>query len=200
MSLVQQSNPKLTFVFGLVTGIAVFGIIGFALMYSKLKPESVQENLEVLAEETVGDIAQPPSGPQALDPGIKGVTTFADSGDPVCKNEGLPVVYLFSTTWCPHCSWIQPTFDSAVKEFVDEGKIKAYHWEIDINDDTLTIEEETQVPPEHLAIYQKFNPRGSIPTFVFGCKYYRIGNGFEAQDDLAAEEAEFRALVESMID
>lgn len=127
-------------------------------------------------------------------------TFYVDSEAEICTEEGKPVVYLFSTTWCPHCTWIIDTFDSTMKEYVDAGDIAAYHWELDTNDNTLTEETEAAVPDEHKAVYQQFNPRGSIPTFVFGCKYYRIGNGHERADDLAAEEQEFRDLIAKMLE
>ncbi len=106
---------------------------------------------------------------------------------------------MYSTTWCSHCNWVGPTFDSVVQEYVDEGKIIAYHWELDIKDNTLTSEVENEIPASELAVYNLFNPRGSIPTFVFGEKYYRIGNGYERQDDLSAEERDFRAAIDALL-
>jgi hypothetical protein len=43
------------------------------------------------------------------------------------------------------------------------------------------------------------NPNGTIPTFIFGCKYYRIGAGYEAQKDLEAEKREFRQIIDKLI-
>jgi thiol-disulfide isomerase/thioredoxin len=129
----------------------------------------------------------------------EGLETFKDSGKAICTEDGKPVVYLFSTTWCPHCKWITETYESVVQEYIDAGQIVAYHWELDINDDTLTEEVEGTVPSAHRAIYSEFNPRGSIPTFVFGCRYYRVGNGYEQEGSLEKEEAEFRSIIESMI-
>ncbi|MAG44642.1 hypothetical protein CL633_02010 [bacterium] len=117
----------------------------------------------------------------------------------ICKQDEKPVIRLFSTTWCPHCEWITETYDNIVKEYQDAGKIIAHHWEVDIDDDVLTPEKETQIPSEELAIYKEFNPRGSIPTFVFGCKYFRVGNGYEQENDLEAEEEEFREIIELLI-
>jgi len=127
--------------------------------------------------------------------------SFTNTGEEICTEDGKPIIRLFSTTWCPHCSWIIDTYDSVVKEYVDAGKIVAYHWEIDIGDDTLTEEVETEVPAEELAIYRAANERGSIPTYVFGCKYARIGNGYERQGDdgLILEDAEFRALIDELV-
>ncbi len=127
------------------------------------------------------------------------IKTFRYFDGEACTEDGKPVIYLFSTTWCPHCRWIKSTFDSVVSEYVSEGKIVAHHWELDTKDDTLTIGTEGVIPAEDMAVYTRFNPRGSIPTFVFGCKYYRIGNGYEKQGRLDLEAAEFRAVIEKLL-
>jgi len=140
----------------------------------------------------------PPTGNQTniTNPDIK---TFKAIEGPVETIDGKPVIRLFSTTWCPHCIWIKPTFDRVVKEYADAGKIVAHHWEMDTGDDTLTPEIETSVPASEQAVFQKFNPNNTIPTFVFGGKYYRIGNGYEQQQNLTAEEKEFRAVIDELI-
>ncbi|MBR9677258.1 hypothetical protein GOV04_03890 [Candidatus Woesearchaeota archaeon] len=132
---------------------------------------------------------------------ITEITTFEDTGEEICVDElGKPIVRLFSTTWCPHCKWIQKTFDRTVSEYVDQGLITAYHWELDTKDDTLTSIVETTVSVEEQQLFQKYNPRGGVPTFVFGCKYIRLGNGYEQQNDLDAEEAEFRVVIEKLLE
>jgi len=139
---------------------------------------------------------QPATGEPGTDWDIQ---TFTDSGNSVELIGGKPVIRLFSTTWCSHCNWAGPTYDRVVKEYVDTGKIVAYHWQLDINDDALTEATETEIPGGEMAVYREFNPRGSIPTYVFGGKYYRIGNGFERTGDLESEEKEFRAVIEQVI-
>ncbi len=130
---------------------------------------------------------------------VAGNTFYEASEEEVCMEDGKPIIRMFSTTWCPHCEWIKDTFDKVAKEYVDEGKIVAHHWELDIGDDTLTDVSETVVPESETAIFSQFNPTGGVPTFIFGCKYYRIGNGYEATGDLASEEAEFREIIEGLI-
>lgn len=144
-----------------------------------------QSNNEVLEQNT----------PQV----IGSLGTFAEVNNDLCTEDGKPVIMLFSTTWCPHCIWIKDTFDKVASEYVSEGKIAAYHWELDMGDNTITEEVENNVPDKHMQIYQAFNPEGSIPTFVFGCKYYRIGNGYEREDSLTKEEAEFRQIIDTLI-
>ena len=129
---------------------------------------------------------------------IKEGTFYSNEGEIQYEN-GKPVIRLFTTTWCPHCTWIKDTFDNVVKEYLQNGHILAYHWELDTGDNTITDIVETEVPQTELEIFQTFNPEGSIPTFVFGNKYWRIGNGYESQNDLGAEEAEFRIIIEKLI-
>lgn len=128
--------------------------------------------------------------------------TFTYTDNEICNEDGKPIIRLFSTTWCPHCKWVGETYERVVNEYVSNGEIVAYHWEIDIKDDTLTSENEGSIPSSELDVYKEFNPRGSIPTFVFGCKYSRVGNGYEREGEagLLKEEKEFRQIIESLIE
>lgn len=124
--------------------------------------------------------------------------TFSETDDEICTEDGKPIIRLFSTTTCPHCKWISETYENTVMDYVNEGLIVARHWEFDTRDDTLTLDVEGEIPEEELLAYEKFST-GAVPTFVFGCKYGRLGNGYERQNDLVAEEAEFRKIIEELI-
>lgn len=129
---------------------------------------------------------------------LPNITTFIDSGGAIETKNGKPVVRLFSTTWCPHCVWIKSAYEDVVKEYAARGLIVAYHWEFDLDDDTLR-DEKIPVPESEKDIFRKFSPGGGVPTFVFGGRYYRRGNGYETQKDLEAEKAEFRAVIEELL-
>ena len=123
--------------------------------------------------------------------------TFLETGDELCVNEqGQPLIRLFSTTWCPHCQWIDSVYSKVVEEY--EGSIEAHNWLLDTDDDSLT-QSKDPIPASEREVYATYNPQGSIPTFVFGCKYVRIGNGYETQDDKDAEEREFRSIIDELI-
>ncbi|MBW2999831.1 peptidylprolyl isomerase, partial [Candidatus Woesearchaeota archaeon] len=174
--------------------------IRFSLLQQKQQAVLITYINQLMAKADVEMFPITGSNPAALNPSSNpGISTFMDSGDEICTEDGKPVVRLFSTTTCPHCKWIKGTFDSVAKEYVELGEIVAYHWELDTKDDTLTEEAENDVPPNELALFQKYDPQGGVPAFVFGCKYVRIGNGYEMQNDLAAEEAEFRNLIGELI-
>jgi thiol-disulfide isomerase/thioredoxin len=189
----QYASPKTTFIFGLILGVAAFASL--SLLYSYLALGRLSSN-----QAAVGDTNQQEQTP-AVEPTGTQVGSFIDTGKTLCKENGKPVVTLYSTTWCPHCQWIQATFDKVVSDAVKQGKIVAYHWQLDTGDNTLTKAVETSVPASEEAIYNEFNPNGSIPTFVFGCRYYRIGNGYEQEGDAgkAKEEQEFKDLINKML-
>lgn len=200
----EDNNSKQQFLLGLFGGIAVVSVIGLIVLGIVLITSNGDGDGNVAGQQNLpaGQNQTPPpaEGPNGTPTSVVGVNTFLEKeGAEICREDGKPVVYLFSTTWCPHCAWIGETFQSTINKYVEEGKIVAYQWEVDINDNALTSEKESVVPADHLAIYKEFNPNGSIPTFVFGCKYYRVGNGYEQVDDLASEQAEFEALIEEMI-
>ncbi|MFA5076452.1 MAG: thioredoxin family protein [Patescibacteria group bacterium] len=191
---VAPNTTKTSFLFGLFAGLAIVGVIAFSLLFlSTVDKTATPDN-----SGTVVNVQTPSQnlGVESQATTVTGITTFSEKKNAeICEENGKPVVYLFTTTWCPHCTWIKDTFDAVVSKAVAAGQIVAYHWEIDTGDDTLTPAVETTFPAAAQAVYQEFNPNGSIPTFVFGCKYYRVGNGHESADDLAAEKAEFEALI-----
>ena len=203
----QKSANKQQFLLGLFGGIAAVAVIGLIIMAvvffsgkkGEVAGEQAQNNQNNQNTNTQPAETPPTTGPVTVPISVAEAKTFFEKKDAtVCKDGGKPVVYLFSTTWCPHCVWIKDTFDSIMKKYVDEGKIVAYHYEVDTGDDTLTAAKETKVPDSALAVYNEFNPEGSIPTFIFGCKYFRIGNGYEQQGDLNAEIVEFEALIKDL--
>ena len=110
--------------------------------------------------------------------------------------DGKAVIRMYSTTWCPHCSWVGPAFEEVAKEY--EGRVVAKHWEVDIGDDTLTVEFEGGIPTKELETFRELNPSGGVPYFVFG-NYVRSGTAFELQDDLEAEKEDFRLVIETLL-
>lgn len=189
----QYVSPKTTFISGLVLGVAVFASL--SMLYSYLALGRMNAGQNVVANTNQEEQVQ------QNEPAGTSVGSFIDTGKPICKENGKPIIRLFSTTWCPHCQWIIKTFDKVASEYMAKGKIIAHHWELDTFDDTLTKEVEKAVPASEEAVYNEFNPNGSIPTFIFGCRYYRIGNAFEKEGDagLIKEEQEFRNLFDKIL-
>jgi thiol-disulfide isomerase/thioredoxin len=125
-------------------------------------------------------------------------STFYSTGDQVCAdNNGKPYVFMFSATFCSHCTWIKDTFKSLQGEFPEEINLQI--WELDTGDNPLTFPVEERVPTEFRNIYDTYNSQGSVPTFVFGCEYMRIGNGYEAQNNLQAEAEDFKFIISKLL-
>jgi thiol-disulfide isomerase/thioredoxin len=85
-------------------------------------------------------------------------------------NGGLPKVYFFGTTWCPHCSWEKPIFEDITGMF--EGHIDMKIVMIDQNPDE-----------NDMATFKHYSPDGYIPVIIMGGKYYRIGAGESLGED-----------------
>ena len=150
------------------------------------------------------DTSSDNSGDSTIDPDKivpSAITTFdhVDSGD-ICREDGKPVIRMFSTPTCPHCAWSSEAFEPVVQMYMDQGLIVAHHWDLYTGDDLLTSEVEDEIPESEMEIYDTFSPQSYVPTFVFGCTYYRVGTGHEGEDDLEAEAAEFMAVIEELLD
>jgi thiol-disulfide isomerase/thioredoxin len=118
-----------------------------------------------------------------------------DSG--ICTENGKPIIRLYSTSGCGHCSWVKPAFNDVVDDY--SNRIVAHNWVLDKEDDALTPQDEDGIPPREYDIYDTFNPANTVPTFVFGCKYYRVGTAYEREDNLAAERSEFRNVIDALL-
>lgn len=125
------------------------------------------------------------------------ILTFKVSGDALCTSNGKPIIRMFSLTQCSHCQWIFPAFEAVIQEY--SGRIVVHDWQLDADDDALTPEQETQIPVLEETIFQKYNPQISVPTFVFGCKYFRVGTAYEASGGLEAEKIEFRSVIDELL-
>jgi peptidyl-prolyl cis-trans isomerase C len=124
--------------------------------------------------------------------------TFRDTGKDICANDkGQPIVLLFTSSGCSHCNWVGETFDITVMEYVEMGLIEAHHYNKNTNDDLLTPDLETDIPKKYLKIDEQ--SEGYVPYFNFGCKYHRIGTGYERQDDLFSEEIEMRKVIDALL-
>lgn len=97
---------------------------------------------------------------------IKNDINFKEKDVAICKENGKPIIYYFGSTACPHCQWETPALDSVVNSF---GSYVSYHKNIDNSLDQN--------------IFEQYSS-GSIPAIVLGCKYYRIGSGERAGEEV----------------
>ena len=126
-------------------------------------------------------------------------TTFKSTGDEACMEDNKPLVYLFCTAKSPHCEWIRETFNLVMREYTNNNTIAAYNWELDTGDNLLTEATETFIPKYHFALFQKYNPENTVPTYIFGCKYAGVGNAYEPENNLDAEKQEFISVIDKLL-
>ncbi len=130
---------------------------------------------------------------------LPGVSTFLAKEYPggICTDNGKPILRMFGTSECPHCEWVAGTYDSVVKSY--GPRVVAHRWIMDDKDDALTPQAEGSVPASEIDVYYAFNPGYTTPTFVFGCRYYRVGTEYEDEKDLAAEARDFKAVIDKLL-
>lgn len=129
-------------------------------------------------------VAQATPSPQAPEEGAvlgelaSTVGGFLITEDELCQEDGKPVVYLFGSSSCPHCSWEHPIFEKVTAKFADQISV---HDNMDTQDD--------------MDVFQKYSQinRGAIPFMVLGCRYVRVGSGENAGE--AGEEENLTALI-----
>ncbi|UCE73894.1 MAG: hypothetical protein JSV56_12880, partial [Methanomassiliicoccales archaeon] len=175
----------------------MLGVLLVAIVFTVAVPTSVSE--ETCPYQGVEETETSSEGTGYNPQTIVKYGSFNVGQQEIEYENGKPVIRLFSTTWCPHCRWIRDTFDNVAREYIQSGQVVAYHWELNTGDNTLTNNKETDVPQSERDIFNTFSPDLSVPTFVFGGKYWRIGNAYENQNDLLAEENEFRTIIEKLI-
>lgn len=146
--------------------------------------ESPKEEVEEPAEETEETTEEAEA--------ISEIETFTETKEEICKEDGKIIIRLFSTTKNKASNWISSTFDDLAK---DNKNIILYHWQLDTGDNTLTATKEKGIPKKEVELFKKLNPKSTVPTYVFGCKYVRTGNAF---DSLEEEKAEFDAVIEQL--
>jgi thiol-disulfide isomerase/thioredoxin len=113
---------------------------------------------------------------------------FEKLSNNMCTENGKPLIRYYCTSWCPHCRYINPIFDSVMAEY--NNQIMVRHYVVDLN----------TPPVEDMNEFLKFSPNGNVPAFSFGCEYYRIGNSFESQGDLNAEKTEFERVINLLLE
>lgn len=77
----------------------------------------------------------------------------------IIEEDGKPVVFLFTSSICPHCEWQKPVLKEVIDQFEDKVIYKA-------REDTA----------EDQDVYAQFGT-GGVPLLVLGGKYYREGAG-----------------------
>ncbi|MDD2548275.1 MAG: thioredoxin family protein [Candidatus Pacebacteria bacterium] len=87
----------------------------------------------------------------------------------IIEEDGKPVIFLFTTEDCPYCAWEQPVLEEVVESFGDAIVYKL-----------------RQGVLEDQEVFEEFGD-GGVPLIVLGGKYYRIGAGVQAGEELEKE-------------
>lgn len=119
---------------------------------------------------------------------------FKATQDEICIENGKPIIRRYTASTCTKCKEVEPSFKMAVADY----KVIVKEWELDTGDNLNTEIVETALPESEYKILKKYNPKGAVPAYVFGCKYVRIGDAF-SELNLIEEENAFREILQELI-
>jgi thiol-disulfide isomerase/thioredoxin len=95
--------------------------------------------------------------------------------------KGEPMIYLFGTTWCPHCKWERQVFVNVTSKFGTWEGIKENDLSsAEFNSSYMivkAIEIDLEKNSPDNVVFDHYSPNGYVPVLVFGGKYFRVGSG-----------------------
>ncbi|MFH1838023.1 MAG: DsbA family protein [Candidatus Kuenenbacteria bacterium] len=131
-SLFEDVSPKLTFILGLIIGIAVFSLIGFfSLLFIEMqKNQTIKEKNLAENKEFVPNIKPPTTPPPSENPQtIKTATFEITKNDHIRGNFNAPIsLVVFSDFQCSYCSRFKETIDETLKNYKDKVRIIFKHF------------------------------------------------------------------------
>jgi len=118
---------------------------------------------------------------------------FTMTTEELCTKGDLPIIRVYTSSSCIKCQ----NSLNVLADAVDDMEVILYAWELDTGDNLMTEELEESMPKEEFDILLRYNEKAAVPSYVFGCKYVRIGNLFE-DFDAESEYQEFRGILERL--
>ncbi|MFH1787835.1 MAG: hypothetical protein ABH834_00450 [Candidatus Altiarchaeota archaeon] len=154
----------------------------------------------LVAATTLPRVVIPAEHGEIIVPELAETKTFKlDNESRICMRGTRIIVRMYSNTTCEECIWVRDIYDKVVKEWTDRGKVHPMRWELDIQDDAMTLDKEDEVPALEVKYHRRYSPEKVVPTFLIGCKYYREGAGYYETQDTAAEERELNKVINDLI-
>lgn len=166
-----------TFTTPILVGLLVVASFLVGVMWTKIR---MLEGGKREVEEEVVQVSPTPEQPAVL--GEELPTTlgnFLVTEDELCQEEEKPMVYLFGSGRCPHCTWEHPIFEKVTAKF---GDLLSVHDNMDKQGADQEVWEQ----------YSEIN-QGAIPFMILGCRYVRLGSGERVGE--VAEEENLTALI-----
>lgn len=149
------------------------------LSWTKIREEKLEE------QKQVAQATPTPEQPVVLGEELKStIGNFLVTEDKVCQENGKPIIYMFGSSGCPHCTWEHPIFERATAKFGNK---------IVIHDNMDKLDADKEVFQQYSQINQ-----GAIPFIVLGCHYVRLGSGERMGE--VTEEKNITALICKLTD
>lgn len=145
----ENASPKLTFILGLIIGIAIFSLIGFIFLLSKEMRASSEKNLAE-NKDFIPNIQPPTTPPPSEEPqAIKTASFEITKNDHVRGNFNAPItLVVFSDFQCSFCSKFEETAKEISKNYKDKVRIVFKHYPLSFHQNAQKAAETTECANE----------------------------------------------------
>lgn len=141
-------------------------------------------------------------GQDQVDEAVKPVPVnnfLIDDDSRVCFDGPRIIIRMYGNTTCEECIWVKSIYDKVAREYQSYGEVTPIRWELDTQDNALTKPNETEIPSSEIRLLKKYTENETIPTFILGCKYIRVGSGHYETRDAKAEEQDMRNAIRELV-
>jgi len=126
-SLFDSASPRLTFMLGLILGLAVLSLLGFFVLLGVfLKGGTLTDRVAKADTQVV--VNDPAARPEPSQP----VQLVVSDGDHIRGNKNAPITIVeFSDFECPFCGRFHPTMQQVMQEYGDKVRWVYKHFPLD---------------------------------------------------------------------
>lgn len=174
----MEEKKITTFTTPVLVGLLVVASFLVGMFWTKIRYLEQGKAPERIAQATPSPESPEEKG-AVLEELASTIGNFLVTEDELCQEDGKPIIYMFGSSGCPHCTWEHPIFEKVTAKF---GNLISVHDNMDKQGADQEIWNE----------YSQIN-QGGIPFLVFGCRYARVGSGEQVGE--VVEEENLTALI-----
>ncbi len=191
-----QASPKVTFYFGLMSGIAVVSIVGFLLTFSMLRDGGVTKknsNSSGSVAGTTTNTTPTPSAAVPTAPAAKVDIAITDD-DHIRGNPDAKVTLVeYSDFECPFCEAAHPTFQKILETYGDDVRMIYRHYPLSFHPQAQKAAEASECAADQDKFWEMHDKLFALNT----AGTLSVDNFKKAAGELGLKQSEFDSCLDT---